>query len=156
MEAIIASAIAVLGTLLGSGVTFAFQQRVAERGHEFTRSEKLRQERLDAYTSYAGALVDFRRTLVHLWFSTYQQPYGPYEDPVAIKARSYDLRSSAQEALFRLQMLTDDEDLSTRAGALLADIAVVHKTRDRADFEVRRDRTREGIATLVAAAKSRL
>lgn len=156
VEAIIASAIAVLGTLLGSGVTFAFQQRVAERGQEFTRSEKLRQERLDAYTSYAGALVNFRRTLVHLWFCTYQQPYGPYEDPVAVNARSYGLRSNAQEALFRLQMLTGDEALSARAQALFSEIGVVHKTESREEFEIRRGSTREGIRALVAAAKRQL
>ncbi|MFE2286769.1 hypothetical protein ACFXDJ_21690 [Streptomyces sp. NPDC059443] len=156
MEAIIASAIAVLGTLLGSAVTFAFQQRVADRGHEFTRSEKLRQERLDAYTSYAGALVNFRRTLVHLWFCTYQEPYGQYEDPAAVRARSYDLRSQAQEALFRLQMLTGDEALSTRAQELFSEIGVVHKTESREEFEIRRTSTREGIRALVTAAKRRL
>ncbi|WP_328299517.1 hypothetical protein OG389_18030 [Streptomyces sp. NBC_00435] len=160
MEAIIASAIAVLGTLLGSGVTFAFQQRVADRGHEFTRSEKLRQERLDAYTAYAGALVNFRRTLVHLWFCTAGvrngREYGQIEDPAQVATRSYELRSSAQEALFRLQMLTGDEALSARAQALFADIEVVHKTRSREEFEIRRDRTREGIAGLVVAAKQRL
>ncbi|WP_330297178.1 hypothetical protein [Streptomyces sp. NBC_00503] len=160
MEAIIASAIAVVGTLLGSGVTFAFQQRVVTRGQEFTRSEKLRQERLDAYTSYAGALVNFRRTLVHLWFCTTGQrsgrPYGPYEDPAVVKARSYDLRSSAQEALFRLQMLTADEALSTRAQALLSEISVVHRTESRAEFQTRRDRTRQGISDLVTAAKRQL
>ncbi|MFJ3310885.1 hypothetical protein ACIPSA_49725 [Streptomyces sp. NPDC086549] len=57
MESIIASAIAVLGTLLGSGITLAFQQRTTDRSHQFTRREKLRQERLDAYSAYAGALV---------------------------------------------------------------------------------------------------
>lgn len=157
MEAIIASAIAVLGTLLGSAVTFAFQQRVAERGHDFTRGEKLRQERLDAYTAYAGALVNFRRTLVHLWFCTHAQSYEQNrEDPGQVAARSYELRSSAQEALFRLQMLTGDEALSARAQALFAEIAVVHKTESRAAFGVRRDRTRDGIAALVAAAKQQL
>lgn len=153
MEAIIASAVAVLGTLLGSGVTFAFQQRVATRGQEFTRSEKVRQERLDAYTSYAGALVNFRRTLVHLWFCTYEQQY---EEPGSVAARSYELRSSAQEALFRLQMLTGDEALSARAQALFAEIAVVHKTESREEFDVRRARTREGITALVTASKRQL
>ncbi|MCY0934792.1 hypothetical protein [Streptomyces sp. H34-S4] len=157
MEAIIASAIAVLGTLLGSGVTFAFQQRVADRGQEFTRSEKLRQERLDAYTSYAGALVNFRRTLVHLWFCTYARTdEQTYEDPGPVAMRSYELRSSAQEALFRLQMLTGDEALSARAQALFDEVGVVHKTESREEFQSRRDSTREGIAGLVGAAKRQL
>ncbi|MFD8740939.1 hypothetical protein ACFV06_39360 [Streptomyces sp. NPDC059618] len=46
METIIASAIAVLGTLLGSGLTLAFQHRTTDKGHQFTRHERLRQERL--------------------------------------------------------------------------------------------------------------
>lgn len=74
MEAIIASAIAVLGTLLGSGITLAFQQRTTEKGHQFARDERLRQERLDAYSIYAGALVNYRRCLVHLWFCLHEQP----------------------------------------------------------------------------------
>jgi len=55
VETIIASAIAVLGTPLGSGLTLAFQQRTTDKGHEFTRREKLRQERLDAYSAFADS-----------------------------------------------------------------------------------------------------
>jgi hypothetical protein len=66
VETIIASAIAVLGTLLGSRLTLAFQQRTTDKGHQFTRHERLRQERLDAYSAYAGALINYRRCLVHL------------------------------------------------------------------------------------------
>lgn len=57
VEAVVASGIAVLGTLLGSGLTLAFQRRTTENSHKFTRSESLRQERLDAYCVYAGALL---------------------------------------------------------------------------------------------------
>lgn len=73
METIIASGIAVLGTLLGSGITLAFQQRTTDMSQQFTRREKLRQERLDAYSTYAGALVNYRRCLVHLWFCEHEQ-----------------------------------------------------------------------------------
>ncbi|MEU2755335.1 hypothetical protein [Streptomyces albidoflavus] len=66
MESVIASAIASLGTPLGSVATLAIQRGTAERGHRFTRDEKLRQERLDAYVAYAGALVDYRRCPIPL------------------------------------------------------------------------------------------
>ncbi|MGW4981871.1 hypothetical protein [Streptomyces mirabilis] len=36
--------------------------------HTRARHEKLRQERLDAYSTYAGMLINYRRRLVHLWF----------------------------------------------------------------------------------------
>ncbi|WP_063735478.1 hypothetical protein [Streptomyces sp. RTd22] len=154
MEAIIASAIAVLGTLLGSGVTLVFQQRAAERGHEFTREERLRQERLDTYTAYAGALINYRRCLVHLWFCTHEQP--PPEDADEVQRRAYDLRSVAQESLFRLQMLTDDEALGQAGEALLDEITDLHKTDSRVELDERRRRTRDGIGNLVSAAKQRL
>ncbi|MGW9133260.1 hypothetical protein [Streptomyces sp. NPDC055681] len=153
MEAIIASAIAVLGTLLGSGITLAVQRRTTEKGHEFTRGEKLRQERLDAYTAYAAALVNYRRCLVHLWICSHEQ--RP-EDPEVLKARSYDLRSSAEEALFRVQMLTDDDSLGQAGAALLAEISDLHRTDSRAELDERRGRTRDGIRRLVKAAKQHL
>ncbi|MEU6608062.1 hypothetical protein ABZ922_23880 [Streptomyces shenzhenensis] len=40
METIIASAIAVLGTLLGSGITLAFQQRTADRSHQMLSADE--------------------------------------------------------------------------------------------------------------------
>ncbi|KQX53127.1 MULTISPECIES: hypothetical protein [unclassified Streptomyces] len=154
MEAIIASAMAVVGTLLGSGITLAFQRRTAERGHLLARDEKLRQERLDAYTAYAGALVNYRRCLVHLWFCLRESP--PHEDPDVVRIRAYDLRSVAQEALFRLQMLTSDEGLGRSGEALLEDITMLQRVSDRRALEECRVRTRDGISELVRAAKQRL
>ncbi|MDX3577224.1 hypothetical protein [Streptomyces sp. FL07-04A] len=154
MESIIASAIAVLGTLLGSGITLAFQQRTTDRSHQFTRREKLRQERLDAYSAYAGALVNYRRCLVHLWFCEHEQP--PPEDPDAVRIRAYDLRSSAQEALFRVQMLTDDDRVSRTAEDVLADITELPKADARAELDEIRTRTRDNISRLVGSARQHL
>ncbi|MER5919778.1 hypothetical protein [Streptomyces mirabilis] len=154
METIIASAIAVLGTLLGSGITLAFQQRTTDRSHRFARREKLRQERLDAYSIYAGALINYRRCLVHLWFCEHEQP--PPEDPDSVRIRAYDLRSSAQEALFRVQMLTDDATLGQTAEAVLADITALTKTETRSQLDQRRVQTRDDIGRLVRAAKQHL
>jgi len=154
VETIIASAIAVLGTLLGSGLTLAFQQRTTDKGHQFTRRERLRQERLDAYSAYAGALLNYRRTLVHLWFCEHEQP--PPEDPDAVRVRAYDLRSNAQEALFRVQMLTDDEALSRASEVVLADVTALSKTESRTDLDQRRAKTRDDISRLVRAAKRHL
>ncbi|WP_330286377.1 hypothetical protein [Streptomyces sp. NBC_00576] len=154
METIIASAIAVLGTLLGSGLTLAFQQRTTDKGHQFTRREKLRQERLDAYSAYAGALINYRRCLVHLWFCENEQP--PPENPDAVRIRAYDLRSNAQEAMFRVQMLTDDETLAQTAEAVLTDITALSKSDTRTDLDQRRVTTRDDVSRLVKASKHHL
>lgn len=154
METIIASGIAVLGTLLGSGITLAFQQRTVDRSNQFTRREKLRQERLDAYSAYAGALVNYRRCLVHLWFCEHEQP--PPEDPDTVRIRAYDLRSNAQESLFRVQMLTDDETLSRAAEDALAEVTALSKAESRTELDEARVRTRDDISRLVGAAKQHL
>ncbi|MGW1718024.1 hypothetical protein [Streptomyces sp. NPDC002156] len=154
METIIASAIAVLGTLLGSGITLAFQQRTTDRSHQLARREKLRQERLDAYSTYAGTLINYRRCLVHLWFCEHEQP--PPEEPDAVRIRAYDLRSSTQEALFRVQMLTDDATLSQGAEAVLADVTALAKTETRSQLDRRRAQTRDDISQLIRAAKQHL
>lgn len=154
METIIASGIAVLGTLLGSGITLAFQQRTVDRSHRFTRREKLRQERLDACSAYAGALINYRRCLVHLWFCEHEQP--PPEDPDVVRVRAYDLRSAAQEALFRVQMLIDDETLSGAAEDVLADVTALSKIGGRTELDDARVRTRDDISRLVRAVKQHL
>lgn len=145
---------AVVGTLLGSGITLAFQRRTADKGHAFTRGETLRQERLDAYTAYAGALVNYRRCLVHLWFCGHESP--PPESPDAVRVRAYDLRSVAQEALFRLQMLSEDEALGLKGEVLLDDITQLQRAGTRAELDRVRVRTRDGISALVHEAKSHL
>ncbi|MFJ8196949.1 hypothetical protein [Streptomyces sp. NPDC096152] len=56
-----------------------------------------------------------------------EQP--PPEDPDTVRIRAYDLRSNAQEALFRVQMLTDDETLSQAAEDVLADITFLARSK---------------------------
>ncbi|MFJ5291122.1 MULTISPECIES: hypothetical protein [unclassified Streptomyces] len=154
MEAIIASAIAVLGTLLGSGITLVVQQRTTDKGHQFARGERVRQEMLEAYSTYAGALVNYRRTLVHLWICVHEQP--PPEDADQVRARTYDLRSRAQEALFRVQMLTDDAVLSSVAADVLTEVTALYKVDTRAELDIRRAETRDAIQQLVMGAKRHL
>jgi hypothetical protein len=134
-----------------SGLTLAFQRRTAENSHKFTRSESLRQERLDVYCVYAGALLNYRRCPVHLWFCLHEQP--PHEDPDQVRVRAYDLRSAAQEAHFRVRMLTDDDTLGRAAEEVLDAVANLHKTDSRSELDERRERTREGINDLVSIAK---
>ncbi|MER7664471.1 hypothetical protein [Streptomyces sp. NPDC096193] len=50
--------IAVIGTLLGSLITHVFQRQTTERAAQLARSEQLRQDRISAYSAFAGALVD--------------------------------------------------------------------------------------------------
>ncbi|MGK5632799.1 hypothetical protein [Streptomyces sp. URMC 123] len=155
MEAVAASVIAVLGTLLGAGVTHVFQRRAMHRTERFTRDEKLRQERLDAYSGYAGALVDYRRSLMERWLERHEAvPFD--DDEPALRARSYALRTRAEEALFRLQMITDDEELIRCSRDVLRCVGEIHKARDRAEWDIRRTSAKTAIHDFVAAARRSL
>ncbi|MEU8957412.1 hypothetical protein AB0C93_24260 [Streptomyces sp. NPDC048518] len=150
MEAVAASVIAVLGTLLGAGLTHSFQRRAIERTERFTRGERLRQERIDAYSAYAGALVNYQRVVVDRWF---RRSEGRHEESEESRFRSYEMRSEAQEALFRVQLLTHDDELIRLAWEVLDQIGEVHRTDDREEMAVRRRTSRAAINSFVRVAK---
>ncbi|MQS11597.1 hypothetical protein F7Q99_04670 [Streptomyces kaniharaensis] len=151
MDAIVTSVIAVLGTLLGSTVTHVFQQRSARRMEHNARLERLRQERLEVYGAYAGLLVEFRQAMLHHWFCVHEGRDA--EDEVALRGRSFETRSSAQHALFQLQLITDEPELVAVAVDAFVQVGKIDRAEDRADAVVRRGATRELIDTFVATAR---
>ncbi|MEU5538574.1 hypothetical protein [Streptomyces sp. NPDC020362] len=151
MNAIVTSVIAVLGTLLGSTVTHVFQQRSARRVEQDTRRERLRQERLDIYGTYAGLLVDFRQAMLHHWFCEHEGQDAA--DEAALRRRSFELRSSTQHALFKLQLITDEPQLVTVAVDAFTAVGKIDRAGDRADAVARRDATRDLIDAFVGTAR---
>ncbi|MFE0193254.1 hypothetical protein [Streptomyces sp. NPDC059008] len=150
MEAVVASVVAVVGTLLGSGITHLFQGRAADRSERFARAERLRQERIDAYCAYAGALLDYRRVLVHRWFVLHEDDPCD-EDSPQLREEVYKSRSTAQEAMFRAQMVTDDPRILDRAEQVMAAVTELHRVGDREALTDLRATTRQGIRDFIAA-----
>ncbi|MFE5923872.1 hypothetical protein [Streptomyces sp. NPDC056468] len=70
-----------------------------------------------------------------------------------MRIRAYDLRFYAQEAVFQVQMLTDEETLNRAAEDALADATGLSKTDRRTELDDAKVRTRDGISRLVRAAK---
>jgi membrane protein YqaA with SNARE-associated domain len=67
------SLIAVIGTLLGSTITYLFQRSHAGRAEAVARSERLRQDRIVAYSEFAGTITELRRGVITLWFHRLRQ-----------------------------------------------------------------------------------
>ncbi|MFG2135455.1 hypothetical protein [Streptomyces sp. NPDC048650] len=155
MEAVVASVVAVVGTLLGAGVTQLFQTRATERSERIAREERLRQERIDAYCAYAGALLDYRRVLVHRWFVVHEDDRCD-EDSPALREEVYKTRYTAQEAMFRAQMVTDDAQVLTRSEQVMADVTELHWAADRDTLTALRATTRQGIRDFIAATAPRV
>ncbi|PAZ13482.1 hypothetical protein CLM62_24250 [Streptomyces sp. SA15] len=151
MEAIAASVIAVVGTLLGVTVTHYFQGRALKRTEGFARDERLRQERLQAYSAYAGALVSYRRVLVARW--SYEHEPGHEDDNRAAQARSDDLRSQAEQTLFRVEMLAGGDEIRRQAREAFKKVSEVHKTDDACEHRRRRAQTNALIQSYVVASR---
>ena len=64
MNAVLASLIAVAGTLLGSLSTYLFQRRNALRAETVARDERLRQEQLAACSEFAAAISELKRGVI--------------------------------------------------------------------------------------------
>jgi membrane protein YqaA with SNARE-associated domain len=61
VDSIFASIVAIAGVALGSVLTYLFQARGTRQVQEFARDQQVRQERLAAYSEFAGVVTDFRR-----------------------------------------------------------------------------------------------
>ncbi|MEU7857846.1 hypothetical protein [Nonomuraea sp. NPDC049141] len=124
MQAIFTACIAVAGTLLGSLATYIFQSRTAGRAQNFARAEQFRQERLTAYSTFAGAVLDLRSKQGARWGAKRRLPSDPVSYAEA-KAAQVLSRTTAWQSLYRVRLVADGKDvtqLATAAMDLAADI----------------------------------
>ncbi|MEU9247300.1 hypothetical protein [Streptomyces sp. NPDC048385] len=150
MEAI-AAVIAVLGTLMGSGLTYVFQQRNTIRQQQYARAEKLRQERLDAFATCGGALANYRRGQMDLWFGTHR--HQGQSDIPELNRESQRLRAVALEAIFRVDLLTDDGSLAAAGRHALKMIDRLYKASSERELDLLRATTRDAIDAFVSASR---
>lgn len=151
MDAAIASVIAVFGTLLGSVITYTFQSRGAERAERFARSESLRQERLAAYSAFAGSLTELRRGLVSLWFRQQRDPGGS-EAVGAALLEADRLGAAAEHARFRMQLLAADPGLVDLGDAAFATVGAIRRVADQRELAAQEQQVHEAVTAFISAA----
>jgi hypothetical protein len=154
MSGVFTSLIAVLGTLLGSIVTYTFQRRTTQRAEQFARHERLRQERMSAYTAFADAAMEYRHEELTRWLHT----HGELTDPTQEKTwrEQGRTRATAWQARYRVQLLTDDSTLVQRADKIIDAIANIHHAKNSADLQNHDTRTRKAIEDFVQAASAHI
>lgn len=145
------SVIAVLGTLLGSLATHYFQRRNRADAERFERNERLRQERVRAYTTFGGALVSLRRAQIDRWYAIHEQRQSA--DPDAIRYETYRLRTSALEAMFRVQLVTESPRLIGLAQQAIDEVDRLTLRTPTENFKEVRDVSRQAIFDFVEAAR---
>jgi hypothetical protein len=105
--------VALIGTCVGALLSYAFQRlnmgKAAQKEHE----ERLRTERIAAYSEFAGILFNFRRAQIRRYNIALSKTEGAELQAAEDESRA--LRAQAWTALLRVKLLTDDAQVSEKA-----------------------------------------
>lgn len=148
MSAVMASLIAVAGTLLGSFSTHLFQQRTMRRAETVARDERLRQDRLAACGEFAAAATDLKRGVIATWFRR-EGDAVEYQKALAEADR---LGAAAESARFRLLLLMDDPVVRRLAEAVLRHMTAIGTADTRTELEEREVEFEADLSAFVGAA----
>lgn len=121
----LATVIAVLGTLLGAVVAGMFQQKNAGRAEQAATAEQLRRERLDAVTALAAAGSDHRRAMrMRGEASLAEATTARIEE---LRTASHATRSAITRPLVAVQVLIPDPAVRSAAQAM---VTATYRMRD--------------------------
>ena len=148
VDALFASMIAVAGTLLGSTTTYLFQRLTASRAEGFARNERLRQERLTAYSAFGGAITDLLRGVIAVWLRQHRDAEAIF----TLRADANRLGATAHHALFRVQLVAGDAALVTRADAAFEPIDAIFGAADLPELREYENRCQEAVKAFIATA----
>ncbi|MFD5387806.1 hypothetical protein ACFWMG_23220 [Streptomyces sp. NPDC127074] len=152
MDGVLSALIAVIGTLLGAGLTHLFQRSASTRDQEFIAQQQLRSERMTVYSNFAGALNDYRRGQLDRWHCKNEDPGSSAH--VDARIESYQLRGLALHALFRVQLIASGQTLIDAARDAFAHASNLHKAFDKVDLASRGAHAREVLEQFIALASS--
>jgi hypothetical protein len=153
MAVVLASVIAVLGTLGGATASYLFQRKISERNESKARGERLRQERLAAYSSFAAAVMDLRGIQYDRGYSR-MTPGNDQLDRSSIRAESTRLRSVAWTAFYRFKLASPDHQLTTLATRAVEEALDVADASNKVDLKTRSEQARARIDELINTAAS--
>jgi FAD/FMN-containing dehydrogenase len=154
VNGIIASLAALMGTRLGAVLTYVFQARNTRQAQEFAQVQQFRQEKLDACSSFAGALTNFRRSENDRWHRGQEDA----ESKLFLAARdeSYQLRAAATAAMCRLQLVCADDKLSQLAERALHATEEIHYAANEDDRATRGKKARLALQDFLSNASAHL
>ncbi|MGW6524271.1 hypothetical protein ACWGA9_28310 [Streptomyces sp. NPDC054950] len=155
VEAALVTGIAVLGTLLGATLTYFFQKRQAVYIHAMTARERLRTERIAAYGALVEGVADLRGGQLIRWTTRRESPADSDEYAQA-RSDSWRLRAAARSAMYRVQLVTDDEDFARRARELVELTIQILDAVDTDDLAARAQRSADETDAFIVEARLRL
>jgi hypothetical protein len=151
VNGVLASVIAVCGTLGGSALTYVFARLTAQRAERTAREERLRQERIAACTGFAAAMTVLRQKVIALWFVRQEKA-----DTRKAHTEADEAGAAADHARFELRLLTEDAELLRLADAAFEPIAALGEAADSAELKVHEARSQEILTAFIEAAGRQL
>lgn len=128
------------GVVIGSALTFVFGRRNAI-------SERMHESRIDAYKSFAVAVMELRRALVNRWFVEQGNP-GTTGDDV------YPIRSAAWSAYYVVQLVSQKKAITQKAKEALDLISDLKEVPDQASLNSLAEAGRAAVSAFVDAARA--
>ena len=150
MGGALTSLVAVAGTLLGSALTYVFQRRTAGRAERFARDERLRQERMSAYSAFAEAVMEYRHEELQVWLHRHGELTHPL--PESFHVEQGRLRALALRARYRVRLLADEPGLTELADESIKAVADIHRAKDTTELMEHGDRTEQRVEEFIRAA----
>jgi hypothetical protein len=133
-------------------MTYLFQARSTRQVQEFARDQQVRQERLAAYSEFAGVVTDFRRSENDRWHREQEDPQG--EQFISARDESYQLRAKATAAMCRAQLVGSDAQLGELAERALNATTEIHYAADEEDRMARGQKARLAVQDFLIAASA--
>lgn len=146
------SIIAVLGTLAGGALSFAFQARLASNVYARKITDRNRSEILDTAATCGAAMLAYRHSQLNRrgnYLRTRQR-----SEPLSDEVRS--ARGEVWAALFRIQLLTEDEDVLSKATEAMTKIRAIKNVENPSKLDRVGEDARAAIRNFVESAGDRL
>lgn len=150
--ALVAGLIGLVGTLVGGGLTTWTTHLTADRSHQRAREEIQRQEFRSAVIRFATALGAYRTAEMDRWHAR----HGGWRDEQSASADVYRTRTAVYDALYELDLSTDDRDVVQQAQRAIDRAGSIQEPDpdSKEEMDRRADQVREDLAELIAIART--
>ena len=143
------SVIAVLGTLAGGALTFAYQSRLARTAREDAAADRLQSERLEAVAALGTALIAYRHSQLARQTHRLRDQTGSAALSEEVRQR----RGDAWAAFFRVELLTADKQILGAAAESMSRIRELKNIRDLDRLDADAELARQSIHGVVRLAR---
>jgi hypothetical protein len=154
MQGVLTGLFAVVGTLVGSVVTYLLQRRNAEHSERSAREQRLWQERLQAYSAFAEAAIEYRRTQYDRWHRQDEDQSSPAY--IEARTESYRSKTVARQAMFRVKLLSNDRGLIAQAGEIMKITEDLHHASDSKELTARGDHAQQIVDSFISIASEQV